>query len=121
MSKYAYLELTLYRKEVTIRILILSSKRNNELEQNMNYKFYIFLLKYQQICSIFLLVRNVSDGLVAHHSVKFSSSHSLQWELIACAYVTKMQKFCLRIITPRKKVFKDTWKHYETKCKAKAN
>lgn len=33
MTKYAYLELTLYRKEVTIRILTLSSKRNNKLEK----------------------------------------------------------------------------------------
>lgn len=123
MTKYAYLELTLYRKEVTIRILTLSSKRNNKLEKNMNYTFLHFSPEISTNIFYFLLVKNVSDGLVAHHSVKFSSSHFLHWELTACAYVTKMQKFCLRrmIITSRKKVFKDTWKHYNTKCKAKAN
>lgn len=88
MSKYAYLELTLYRTEVTIRILTLSSKRNNKLEQNMNYKFLHFSPEISTNMLYFLLLKNVSDGLVAHHCVKFSSSHFLRWELITCTYMS---------------------------------
>ena len=93
MSKYTYIELTLYRKEITIRILILNSKRNNELEQNLNYNIFNFSPEISTGKLYFLLVRNFCDGLVAHHRLKSDLSRSLQRELIACVHGTKMQKF----------------------------
>lgn len=95
MSKYTYIELTLYRKEITLRLLTLNSKRNNEREQSLNYNIFNFSPEISTSKLYLLSVRNRCDGLAARQRLKSDLSHSLQRELIARAYGTAMQKFRL--------------------------